>query len=63
MIVRVTNLYSGTVRTFQGDPEQVQRQLRHQYGWLRHRAPDDTLQQDLARLHRAQALLVEVDGG
>ena len=63
MIVKVTNLYSGKTEAFGGDHEQVQRQLRHRYGWLRHRAPDDTLQQDLARLQRAQALLVEVDGG
>lgn len=56
MTVRVTDLYSGSVREFRGTAAQVVVQLRLRYDWL----PEGGVKEVLAALSAAQALQVEV---
>jgi hypothetical protein len=60
MKVKVYNIYTNETENFQGEPEQVRRQLMSRYEFLK-RYQNQTLQEDIERLSIQQALMVNVE--
>ena len=56
MTVRVTNVYSGSIKEFRGTAAQIVAQLRLRYDWL----PEGGFQAVVNALSHTQALEVEV---